>query len=291
MRQDQHDALIDQAFTYYRKAGFPFPKLRPHELLAEFYKLQESRANINEPQQVLFTELKTTEIEIESTGTAIANHFHSHIFSSHAFRMRSAVESFLIDKSLRKAIRLALETTGKITDVSVLNKLKIVNGTQVCSNFRPAAAKAVYEKYLSGKRVLDPSTGYGGRLLGFLALDREAEYVGIDPAIKPSRLVLPMQAWLISLDSLTRSSSFASLLRMLRFQAPFSWLSHHHLISKRKYTLMSQLRAVTGIRTLRAGSEDSGRSPLRRWLTALSLVVFSLSTFRMSRLVSSTFLL
>lgn len=55
-------------------------------------------------------------------------------------------------------------------------------GAGVCSNFRPATAKTIYELY--GKdncRVLDTSSGFGGRLLGFFTAKNTAEYVGIDP--------------------------------------------------------------------------------------------------------------
>ena len=55
-------------------------------------------------------------------------------------------------------------------------------GAGYCSNFRPATAKTIYELY--GKencKVLDTSSGFGGRLLGFFTAKNTSEYVGIDP--------------------------------------------------------------------------------------------------------------
>lgn len=55
-------------------------------------------------------------------------------------------------------------------------------GSSRCYNFRPATAKALYEVY--GKdncKVLDTSSGFGGRLLGFFTAKNTSEYVGIDP--------------------------------------------------------------------------------------------------------------
>ena len=55
-------------------------------------------------------------------------------------------------------------------------------GAGYCSNFRPATAKTIYELY--GKdncKVLDTSSGFGGRLLGFFTAKNTDEYVGIDP--------------------------------------------------------------------------------------------------------------
>ena len=55
-------------------------------------------------------------------------------------------------------------------------------GSSRCYNFRPATAKTIYELY--GKdncKVLDTSSGFCGRLLGFFTAKNTSEYVGIDP--------------------------------------------------------------------------------------------------------------
>jgi len=49
----------------------------------------------------------------------------------------------------------------------------------IASQFRPSAAKAVYDLF-NGKNILDFSAGWGDRLCGFLATDAES-YVGVDP--------------------------------------------------------------------------------------------------------------
>ena len=61
-------------------------------------------------------------------------------------------------------------------------KMMSFRGSSRCYNFRPATAKALYELY--GKdncKVLDTSSGFGGRLLGFFTAKNTDEYVGIDP--------------------------------------------------------------------------------------------------------------
>ena len=61
-------------------------------------------------------------------------------------------------------------------------KMMSFRGSSRCYNFRPATAKALYELY--GKdncKVLDTSSGFGGRLLGFFTAKNTSEYVGIDP--------------------------------------------------------------------------------------------------------------
>jgi len=181
--EEKQNKLIDLAFEHYRKVGFPYPDLAPHELWEKFFTLQELDLKINKKTQGFFNQ-SVDSLEVRHEGISTANYFHPHIWDSHALGMRSPTYSFSLDVSLRKAIFLALTTQRGITDTKLLSRLRIVNGTQMCSNFRPLAAKAVYKKYLKGTRILDPSTGYGGRLLGFLALGGDAEYIGVDPSTK-----------------------------------------------------------------------------------------------------------
>ncbi len=174
--------IIQSAFNYYRRMGFPYPKLARHERIHIFRKLQESKAKINKQKSTLLgTKLRI--IEVQSVGDiALANFYHKHIWESHAVNMRSPVFSFSLDKSLKKVFKLCLQYSGRegITKKQVGIFIRTVNGTQMCSNFRPTAAKAVYD-YFKCDSVLDMCTGYGGRLLGFLASNCKGIYYGVDP--------------------------------------------------------------------------------------------------------------
>lgn len=170
---------IELAFQYYRKNGFPYIKLTDFEIVHIFRELQKSVSKINKKKNTLFGMEKI--IEIQSVNDQkLANYFHPHIYNSYAIGMRSPTQSFMIDKSLRKVMRLSLKYSNEISDKIVNIFLRTVNGTQMCSNFRPTAAKAIYN-YLNGNTVLDMSTGYGGRLLGFLASKCNGTYYGVDP--------------------------------------------------------------------------------------------------------------
>jgi 16S rRNA G966 N2-methylase RsmD len=50
----------------------------------------------------------------------------------------------------------------------------------IASQFRPSAAKTIYEHF-NAKHVLDFSSGWGDRLCGFLASPNTESYTGIDP--------------------------------------------------------------------------------------------------------------
>jgi tRNA1(Val) A37 N6-methylase TrmN6 len=81
--------------------------------------------------------------------------------------------------------------------------LRTFSKTTRVSNFRPVVAKAVIERYSEdGESVLDFSSGYSGRLLGCMALDRS--YLGIDPnrnQVRNSRKLLRTVSKFISLTS------------------------------------------------------------------------------------------
>ncbi len=66
-----------------------------------------------------------------------------------------------------------------------LSKINITNGTQACSNFRPGFACYIYKTHCKPNDiVLDTSTGYGGRLIGFIASNIGSKYIGVDPSTK-----------------------------------------------------------------------------------------------------------
>jgi len=171
------------AFKYYRKVGFPYPELTRYERIHIFRKLQKAKAKINKQRSSLFNN-KIRVINVQSVGdVGLANYFHKHIWDSHAIGMRSPTQSFGIDKSLMKVFNLCIKFSGSISRKQVGIFIRTVNGTQMCSNFRPTAAKAVYD-YFKKDDILDMSTGYGGRLLGFLASTCKGTYYGIDPSEK-----------------------------------------------------------------------------------------------------------
>lgn len=176
---DEHE--IEAGFKHYRENEFPYPELTLYEIIHIFRKLQAVKAKIIKAEPNLWN-TKVRKIEVQPIGDIqLAVYFHPHIWESHAVGMRSSIQSFNIDKSLRKVMSLCMKHFGEITGNNVRIFLRLVNGTQICSNFRPAVAKAVYD-YFKPHDVLDMSAGYGGRLMGFLASKCEGNYTGVDPS-------------------------------------------------------------------------------------------------------------
>ncbi len=176
------DMIVDAAVKYYRKTGFPYPQLEKFEILQTVRDLQNKKFIVKKDRPTLFIDAPAKSVTTSGAinDQQIVNFFHPHIWESKAVNRRSPVESFRYLKSIKKALFLSKKHGGEYTKKLFLHYMRVVNGTQMCSNFRPVAAKGVYD-YLGGKDTLDMSSGYGGRLLGFLTSNMKGVYTGVDP--------------------------------------------------------------------------------------------------------------
>lgn len=172
--------IIEAAFKYYRKTGFPYEQFAPHQIMQVFNNLKQSKNKlIKQKNSLLKNRSKIIGMGV-GKEQQIVNYFHPHIWDSYAVGMRAPTYSFTLDKSLKATIKLSIKFDKIINDHSVRNYLRKVHGTQMCSNFRPSIAKTIYD-YFKVNNALDMSTGYGGRLLGFLASNAKGKYYGYDP--------------------------------------------------------------------------------------------------------------
>jgi hypothetical protein len=158
------DSIVDAAFEYFRQTGFPYRKLARHTCMQQINKLA-----------------RTGESNLANTtvGYQVADTYHPHRFHASANKMKSPIEGFSDDKLLRRAIKLQYGV-GNVPE-GFFGPLSLVSGVQACSNFRPGFALKYYRMFCNQDSViLDSSTGYGGRLVGFMA-SGAAHYIGIDP--------------------------------------------------------------------------------------------------------------
>lgn len=161
--------VLASAFFEFRRLGFPYWKLPLHICMQE----------INALASLPMEELAGTIL-----GYHVADTYHPHRFHCCGMsgKSKSPDEAFMIDKSLERALNLRIKYSGNIPS-SYFGELGLAGGAGVCSNFRPGFACYLYRKYCKkGFTVLDSSTGYGGRLTGFIASGIAGRYVGIDPS-------------------------------------------------------------------------------------------------------------
>jgi len=170
----RRERIVDTCFAYWRTRGFPHYRLSDAAVAREYQQIADCDVS-----QIFDDD----ELRGSPLGLRLANSFHPRMWRVPMPGVRSPFERFQDDEMLRLMIRKALRVFPERFAVNASNLRRILqtySRTARVSNFRPTAAKALYARYSgAGDRILDFSSGYGGRLLGCLTLPRE--YVGIDP--------------------------------------------------------------------------------------------------------------
>jgi hypothetical protein len=160
--------IVDAAVAHYRERGFPYRMLPLHEQMQQLNKLAAT-----DDEALLHS----------SICYHVADTYHPHRFAVPIPGKHSPVDSFEHDGRLRVAFELIAQDGKTINDASLLQALGMVRNSQAAANFRPAFALLLYRRFApEGATVLDTSTGFGGRLLGFAA-SKCARYIGIDPNV------------------------------------------------------------------------------------------------------------
>jgi len=171
--KEELDNLVETVFKYYRKKGFPFIRLTDRDIKRSFGYLK------GVTEDMIFLN-GIGEIQQNMSALDIINHFHPEIWNVKCRNFKTPMEVFHDDDLFRKAIRKRIKIGTDLKPYGIRKILASYSGTQRVSIFRPSVAKAIYDRYCR-KRTLDFSAGWGSRLLGAIA--SEKEYVGIDPAI------------------------------------------------------------------------------------------------------------
>ena len=181
--------VLEGCFRYWRRRGFPYYRLTEPQIVRVCHNLA------GKPKECI---LLGDEIQMSMTGLDVANHFHPQMWSVPIEGAHSPLERFHDDQVLRRVLRRCLQvwpTRFSVNESNLRRMLTTFSRTARVSNFRPTAAKALYEHYSRpGDAVVDFAAGYGGRLLGCCSLDRT--YIGIDPCLAQIRGLHAMMATL-----------------------------------------------------------------------------------------------
>lgn len=115
-------------------------------------------------------------------GNAASNHFHhkARMFCD-SINSPSPMRVWHTPKFRESMLRAVFSLKNSHVDTKVLGAC-IAMRKYIASQFRPSAAKAMYERFARGGSVLDMCSGWGDRLEGFMA-SSAIEYVGYDPNI------------------------------------------------------------------------------------------------------------
>ena len=190
------DYGVEVIFNYYRRHGFPHYKIRKDEKHKHMKKLQKfDVSTIFEGKQIIQT----------MHALRLAWSYFPFFWEIKCgTSMKSPMEIFNDDEKFKSTIKKCWNWqmkhwTGdgdnvqyKFHENRLRQSLKIYTGTQSVSNFRPSAAKLIYEKYGGDGIIRDMSSGWGGRLLGFLAASNTKHYIGTEPSTKTYKGLLQM---------------------------------------------------------------------------------------------------
>lgn len=159
------ERIVDAAFEHYRAQGFPYRSLPLHVAMSEINALAG---------------LATDQLSRSRLAHHIADTYHPHRWHAHIDGAPNALDVFESDDKLRIALRHVVDYAYSWS--AAVNVIGLTHGAQTASNFRPGFALQMLRRYAEpGAVVLDTSTGYGGRLVAFLA-SHCSRYVGIDPS-------------------------------------------------------------------------------------------------------------
>jgi hypothetical protein len=168
----------DVIFRYYRKRGFP------HYTILDFEKISHFNQLCKFDEVTIF---KDGEIDQTMHGLRLAWSYFPHHWAVACSGSKSPLDAFNDDDTLRKVIRktwdwvLKHQDDPKFHENRLRQNLKVYGASQSVSNFRPTAAKWIYNNYGNGGVIWDMSMGWGGRLLGFLSSNCHT-YIGTEPS-------------------------------------------------------------------------------------------------------------
>ena len=175
------DYVIQIVFDYFRRKGFPHYEIQDGEKLRQMDKL------------ISFNELSLLDedkINQSMHGLRLAWSYFPHFWGVRCGNAKyTPLEIFKDDELFKKTILQTYKyclkyEDNKMTMNRIRQSLKVYNGTQVVSNFRPSAAKLIYELFNTNGVVWDMSCGWGGRLLGALSNFKIKTYIGTEPSTK-----------------------------------------------------------------------------------------------------------
>ena len=164
---------VENVFQHYREKGFPYFNVDRDK---EFNKLLSYNGEI----------LQDGVVKQTMHGLALAWSYFPHSWDVRCNNKMTVMEAFSDDDVFRKVIRKRIKMGDNMSDNGIRKMLKMFSGVQSVSNFRPTSASALYERFLpNGGKILDMSSGFGGRLLGAIRANHRVghiSYEGYDPS-------------------------------------------------------------------------------------------------------------
>ncbi len=172
--QSDISTIIKTVIDHYYANGFPYYEKDKNRMLTDFVNVSNSTVDKIEIGN---------ELQQNMAGLYFVNCFHSEMWEVICNKAKTPMDVFndrnLFYNAIKK--RIGLSDTP-LHPYNIRKSLKVFNGVQNVSNFRPTISKYIYDKYCpENGSVLDPCMGYGGRLMGAFLSEKVSSYRAVDP--------------------------------------------------------------------------------------------------------------
>ena len=190
LNKHEESYVVDIVFNYFRKTGFPHYKIEDGEKTRQLDKLMSFDH---------FSLLDKDKVNQSMQGLRLAWSYFPHFWGVRCGNAKyTPLDIFdnddLFKNTIKQTYKFCMKyENGKMSISRLRQSLKVYNGTQVVSNFRPTAAKLIYELFNTNGVVWDMSCGWGGRLLGALSNFKIKTYIGTEPSTKTFDGLLKMK--------------------------------------------------------------------------------------------------
>ena len=165
----RQQAELDRLVAHYRATGFPWEALATRQETAPLDSVRRSQLQIT----------GDTITSVGFAGQRTCANFHLHRYRANYHGQRSVLDAFEDDQRLRRALTYQLKCGDPVTPVRVVRAVTALQRGPL--NFPPTLARWLVDTYAPpGGTVLDPCSGYGGRLLGAVASAQHVRYLGAD---------------------------------------------------------------------------------------------------------------
>ena len=184
------DYVVDVAFNYFRRNGFPHYHIEKGEKITQMDKL----IRFNHISLLDGDNINQSMHSLRLAWSYFPHFWNVRCGSSKYTPLDVFNDDNLLKNTLSKAYTYCMKYEKGVMRMSRIRQLlKVYNGVQVVSNFRPSAAKLIYELFSGDGVVWDMSCGWGGRLLGALSSFKIKTYIGTEPSTKTYEGLLEMK--------------------------------------------------------------------------------------------------
>ena len=163
--------MIDNEFRKYREIGFPYYKYSEEEMVK---KINQISCFTPQNEHGFYKWV--------GHGTELANYFHPQMFECRKKGRMSPIEFFNSDEDFKRGIKKIIALYPSINESRIREICCNETASSRINNFPPRVMMTILHHLYAGQKinVLDPCSGFSGRMIGCFASGIVKKYIGMD---------------------------------------------------------------------------------------------------------------